>query len=113
MIIRSLIVGQEFSKTEREPTRKWTGGTTTHWLLLQLAIELEVVEAEKEKEEKEDRQQDPKTDRLGMGFPRSGCPSVKPSWDWGARSKAPVSAGRSPFECDSCTKWCIRKIVLG
>ncbi len=48
VVIRSLKVGQEVSKTEGEPTRKWTGGTPR--LLLQFSIELEVVEAEKGKE---------------------------------------------------------------
>jgi hypothetical protein len=62
VVIHSMKVGQEVSKTEGEPIREWTGGTPTHWLLLQLAIELEVTEAEKRNEEKEDRRQDPTTD---------------------------------------------------
>ncbi len=47
MFTHSLRVGQKVSKTEGEPTRKWTGGTPTHWLLLQNAIGLKEVEAEK------------------------------------------------------------------
>ncbi len=113
MVIHSLRVRQEVSITEGEPTREWIGGTPTHWLLLQIAIELEAVKAEKGKEEKGDRRQDLTTDGLGRGFLRSGSPLAKSSRDWGAEAKAPVSAGRSPFECDSCTKWCIRKVVLG
>ncbi len=110
MVIHSLRVGQEVRKTEGDPTREWTGGTRTHWFLLQLAIKLEAVEAEKGKEEKEDRRQVPTTD--GLGFPRSDSPLDSPSRDWGAEGKAPISAGRSPFEGDNCTKWCFRKVVL-
>jgi hypothetical protein len=81
-------------------------------LLLPLDIELEEVEAEMVNEEKEDRRQVLMTDGLGRGFPRSGSPLIKSSRDWRAEGKAPVSAGRSPFEGDICTKWCIRKVVL-
>jgi hypothetical protein len=52
------------------------------------------------------------TDGLVKGFPRWGRSMVKSSRDWGAEGKAPVSAGRSPFEGVDCTKWCIRKVVL-
>ncbi len=49
---------------------------------------------------------------LGKEFYRWGKPMVKSSRDWGAEGKAPVSAGRSPFEGVNCTKWCIRKVLL-
>ncbi len=54
MVTNSLRVGQEVSKTEGQPTRNGLGVTPTHWLLLQAAIELEIVVANKGKEEKED-----------------------------------------------------------
>jgi hypothetical protein len=112
MLIHSLRVRQEASQTEGEPTREKTGGTTTHWFLLQLVMELEVTEAEKGDEEKGDRRQDLTTDGLGRGFPKWASSIVKSSRNWGAEGKAPVSAGKSPFEDDSCTKWCIRKVEL-
>ncbi len=87
-------------------------GAPSHWLLLLLVIGFGVTEAEKVGEEKGDRRQDLTTDGLGKGFPRWGRSMVKSSRDWGAESKTPVSAGRSPFEGDNCTNWCIRKVLL-
>ncbi len=112
MLAHSLGVGQWVSQTVGEPTKEWTGGAPSHWLLLLLVIDFEVTEAAKVDEEKGDRRQDLTTDGLGKGFPRWGSSMVKSSRDSGAEGKAPVSAGRSPFEGDSCTKWCTRKVVL-
>ncbi len=86
-------------------------GAPCQWLAL-LVIDFEVTEAVKVEKEKGDRRQDLTTDGLGKGFTRWGRSMVKSSRDWGAEGKAPVSAGRSPFEGDNCTKWCIRKVVL-
>jgi hypothetical protein len=69
-----------------------------------------ITEAERVVEEKGDRRQDLTTVGLRKGFPRWGKSMVKSSRDCGAEGKAPVSAGRSPFEGVDCTKWCIRKV---
>ncbi len=82
----------------------------THWLLFALVIDFDGTEAAKIDEEKGDRRQDLTTDGLGKGFPRWCKSMAKSSRDWRAEGKAPVSAGRSPFEGDNCTKCCIRKV---
>ena len=84
------------------------GVAPTHWLSLALVIDFDGTEAAMVDEEKRDRRQDLTTDGLVKGFPRWGRSMVKSNWDWGAEGKAPVSAGRSPFEGVDCTKWCIR-----
>ena len=88
------------------------GEAPTHWLSLALVIAFDGIETAGVSEEKGDRRQDLTTDGLVKGFPRWGRSMAKSSRDWGAEGKAPVSAGRSPFGGDNCTKWCIRKVVL-
>jgi hypothetical protein len=84
-------------------------GAPSNWWLLIPVIDFGKTEAEKVDEGKEDRRQDLTTDGLGKGFPRWGKSMVKSSRDWGAEVKAPVSAGRSPFEGVNCTKWSSEK----
>ncbi len=82
-------------------------------MLLPLDIELEVVEAEKGNEENEDSDKTRQQMDWGGGSPGRVVPWSSPAGTGGGvEGKAPVSAGRSPFEGDSCTKWCIRKVVL-
>ncbi len=87
------------------------GGPSHSWLLTPV-IDFDETEDERIYEEKEDRRQDLTTVGLGKGFPRWGKSMVKSSRDWGAKGKAPVSAGRSPFEGVDCTKRCSRKVLL-
>ncbi len=109
LLAHSLRVGQGVSETEGNVLGR---GEPTHWLLLALVIDFDVTEAAKVDEEKGNIIQDVTSDGLGKGFPGWGRSMVKSSRDWVAEGKAPVSAGRSPFGGDNCTKWCIRKVVL-
>jgi hypothetical protein len=72
MVNHSLRIGQEASKTEAEPTSEWTGGTPTHWLLLQLVIELEVVKAEKGERRQGGQTTKPDDVWTGEGVPQVG-----------------------------------------
>jgi hypothetical protein len=107
-----LWVGQVVVKAGGSPPENGLGGTSSLWLLLIPVIDFEETEAERVDEEKGDRRQDFTTDGLEREIPRWGKSMVKSSRDWGAEGKAPVSAGRSPFEGVNCTKWCIRKVLF-
>ncbi len=74
------------------------GNAPTYWLSFAPDIDFDGTVAAGVSEEREDRRQDLTTDGLVKGFPWWGKSMVKSSRDWGAEGKAPVSAGRSPFE---------------